>query len=259
MPSWGMVNPTLTAVVVAHNEAARLPACLETLRFADAIIVLLDKTTDNSAVIAAAVGATVLTGSYEREGDRRNTALAAVTTDWILEVDADERVSPELANEIRAAIRHPATAGFKLRVDNFIGDRLVKHGWGGSFGKHTSLCLFRRGTKHWGNQRLHPKVTFTGMLGGILDNPLQHYVDDSLSDTIARLNRYTTARAQDIREHQDGGTLAGAIRRLFSRFWKCYVGRQGYREGVYGLVIALAAGLYPLLSYCKAHSDDKLK
>jgi hypothetical protein len=79
-----------------------------------------------------------------------------------------------------------------------------------------------------------------------------HYVDRDISDMIGRLDRYTTARAADLRASGDIGTFGNNLRRLFSRFFKCFVGRKGYREGYYGFLIALFAGLFPLLSWLKA-------
>ena len=84
-----------------------------------------------------------------------------------------------------------------------------------------------------------------------------HYVDRDISDMIARLDRYTTARARDLRASGDIGSFGHNIRRIFSRFWKCYVRRRGYREGQYGFLIALMAGLYPILSYLKASLEEK--
>jgi len=84
-----------------------------------------------------------------------------------------------------------------------------------------------------------------------------HYVDRNISDMIRRLDRYTTARAADLRAAGDIGRFSSNIRRIFSRFYKCYVGRKGYREGPYGFLIALFAGLYPILSYLKARLEDE--
>ena len=86
---------------------------------------------------------------------------------------------------------------------------------------------------------------------------MDHYVDRDISDMIARLDRYTTARARDLRESGDIGSLGHNIRRIFSRFYKCFVARKGYREGVWGFLIALFAGLYPILSYLKARLEDE--
>jgi hypothetical protein len=83
-----------------------------------------------------------------------------------------------------------------------------------------------------------------------------HYVDKNISDMLRRLDRYTTARAADLRDNGDIGNLGANIRRIFSRFWKCYISRRGYREGAYGFLIALMASLYPILSYLKARYED---
>ena len=90
----------------------------------------------------------------------------------------------------------------------------------------------------------------------MLENRLEHYVDRNISDMIRRLDSYSTARARDLREAGDPGRFASDLRRLFSRFFKCYVLRRGYREGGYGFLIALFAGLYPLLSHLKARLED---
>ena len=92
---------------------------------------------------------------------------------------------------------------------------------------------------------------------GRLTQRIVHYVDRNISDMIMRLDRYTTVRAQDLRASGDIGSFAHNIRRIFSRFYKCYVGRKGYREGKYGFLIALFAGLYPILSYLKANLEDR--
>ena len=84
-----------------------------------------------------------------------------------------------------------------------------------------------------------------------------HLVDRDISDMLHRLDRYTTARALDLRDSGDIGTLPANTRRIFSRFWKCYVARKGYREGPWGLLIALMAGLYPILSHLKARLEQE--
>jgi hypothetical protein len=83
-----------------------------------------------------------------------------------------------------------------------------------------------------------------------------HYVDRDISDMLRRLDSYTSANARDLRASGNIGTLGHNIRRIFSRFWKCYVSRKGYREGHYGFLIALMAGLYPILSYMKARLEQ---
>jgi hypothetical protein len=132
----------------------------------------------------------------------------------------------------------------------------VRWGWGASYGKAAYPGLFRKGAKTWGDQRVHPRLEWSGRKGRMLENRIEHYVDRDISDMIRRLDAYSSARARDLRESGEVGTLTPNLRRLFSRFFKCYVMRKGYREGGHGLLVALFAGLYPLLSHLKARLED---
>lgn len=247
-----MSAPVLSALVVAHNEEQRIAACLDCLRFADEIVVALDRCTDGTEAIARRYTDRILNGAWENEGDRRNAGIDFCRGRWILEVDADERVPAELAREIAEAARTSPSAYHDIAVDNYIGDRLVRYGWGASFGRSAYAGLFRKGAKLWGRERVHPKLQFKGAKGARLGTPIRHFVDRDISDMLRRLDRYTTLRAIDLRASGDAGSFARNVRRIFSRFWKCYVARKGYREGAYGFLIALCAGLYPILSYLKA-------
>ena len=249
-----MNAPRLSALVVAHNEERQLADCLEALRFADELVIVLDRCTDRSREIAAHYAQKLVEGAWEIEGPRRNAGIDACTGDWILEVDADERVPPALAREIRQAIANAPPGYFLIPYDNYIGTRLVRYGWGASWGVSATSRLFSKGAKRWGPQRIHPKLELHG-LRRRLNTPMVHYVDRNISDMLRRLDRYTTARAQDLRESGDIGTFSLNLRRIFSRFWKCYVARKGYREGPYGFLIALMAALYPILSYLKARLE----
>jgi len=249
-------QPRLSALVVAHDEERNLPDCLAALRFADEIVVVLDRCSDGSKAIALAQGAKIVEGAWPLEGDRRNTGIAACGGDWIVEVDADERVSEALGREIRETIGGASPGHFLIPFDNYVGKRLVRYGWGASWGVSAAPRLFSKGAKRWGNQRIHPSLELRGEKR-FLASPMIHYVDRNLSDMILRLDRYTTARARDLREAGIPETLGKNVSRLFSRFWKCYVARKGYREGLWGVAIALFAALYPILSYLKARLEDE--
>lgn len=132
----------------------------------------------------------------------------------------------------------------------------MRRGWGG-FGKAACPGLFRRGIIHWGARRVYPAVTFDGARGLMLMARVRHYIDLGISDMICRLDRYSSARARDLRDSGEIGSLAGNVRRLFSRFFKCQVRRKGYREDGLGLLIALCAGLYPLLPHLKARYETE--
>ena len=126
--------PKLSALVVAHNEGEQLTECLERLSFADELVVVLDKCTDDSDTIASLFADRIVEGSWDIEGDRRNTGLDSCDGDWILEVDADERVSPELADEIREALKSEYYNYYLIPFDNYVGDTRVRYGWGAAWG-----------------------------------------------------------------------------------------------------------------------------
>jgi glycosyltransferase involved in cell wall biosynthesis len=251
-----MTAPRLCALVVARNEQERLPDCLASVAFADEVVVVLDRSTDASAEIARAAGARVIEGAWELEGERRNTGIAACTGDWILEVDADERVNEPLARAIRATIATSAHAWHQVPVDNYVGDRLIRYGWAGSFGTTSVPRLFRRGAKRWRAQRVHPGLDWTGDEGPkITEGALVHLVDRDISDMLRRLDKYSSAKAADLIASGRIGSLASNLRRFFSRGFKSYVSRKGYREGGWGVLLALCTGAFPLLSYLKARLE----
>jgi len=254
--------PFLSALMCVRNAEDELAECLASLAFADEIVVVLDRSSDRSKEIAEAAGARIVEGAFPLEGTRRNRAIAEARGPWLLEVDADERVPPALAEEIRATIATTDADRHLVPIDNYVGERLVRYGWGASFGTSRVPRLFRKGTKRWGDQRVHPRLEMTGKAGPMLQHALVHHVDRDISAMLNRLDRYSSARAADLREAgirtaPGGETLSRNIWRIPSRFYKCYVRRKGYKEGGMGLLIALLASLYPFISYLKATLEDE--
>lgn len=250
-------TPRLAALVVVHNEEERLPSCLGSVAFCDEIVVVLDRCIDRSKDIAQAVGARIVEGAWPLEGPRRRVGVEIAQSEWILLVDADEIITHELAKEIREVINTSDCDTHPIPFDNYIGKRLVRYGWGGSFGVGSRRSLFRRGVVDWRDERVHPSLIWKEdiKVGKKLINRTQHFVDEDISDLLRRLDRYSTLRAQDLYESGNIGSSFHAYRRVLSRFWKCYVQRKGYREGGLGFLIALCAALFPLLSYLKARYD----
>jgi glycosyltransferase involved in cell wall biosynthesis len=250
IPAVVQQNPSLSALVVARNEARQLGDCLASLAFADEIVVVLDRSSDESAAIARRLGARLIEGEWEREGPRRMAGIEACRGHWILEVDADERATPALAAEIRAMIATAPGGSFLVPMANHVGAHYVRYGWGAYNGVAAKASLFRKGDKFWGEGRVHPKIQLSGPRGRLRET-LTHYVDEDLSDMVRRLNRYTDLAAADALEAGARPRLRDALRRVFSRGWKSYVARRGYREGPYGIALAVFSALYPLLIYLK--------
>ena len=249
----------LSALVVAHNEERQLEDCLATLAFADEIVVVLDKCSDGTKPIAERLAHVTVEGAWPIEGDRRNAGLDACTGDWILEIDADEIVTDALRDEIRATVQAADADIYNVPIHNYVGGRLVLHGWGGKFGANGRPTLFRKGVKRWGMERVHPDLLVNGRQGPDLTNPIIHHVDRNLSDMIRRFDSYTSKRALDLIDGNEIGSFPNMVRKIFSRFWKSYVARKGYREGGYGIAISLFAALYPVVSHLKAREilDDR--
>ncbi|HCK18510.1 MAG TPA: glycosyl transferase [Thalassospira sp.] len=250
-------KPRISVVICAHNEEERLPSCLEKVTFADEIVVICDKCTDKTEDIAKGFGAKTVVGSWDIEGDRRNRAIAEASGDWIFELDADEHINAELAAAIPEAVLSDKFDSYLIPVDNYVGKRLVRYGWGASFGTSAVWRLYRKGCKNWGDERVHPSFELTGQKGPRLDGALVHFVDRNISDMIRRFDSYTSARAADLRATGKIGSFAHNFRRIISRFWRCFVSRKGYKEGGLGFLIALLAALFPMVSYLKARYDDE--
>ncbi len=252
----------LSALLVIHNEEKRIRDCLEGVKFCDEIVVVLDRCTDGSKDIVLEYTDRIVEGGWPVEGDRRNVGNDACLGTWILEIDADERIPAELAVEIRETVERADADYYLIPVDNYIGDNLVRYGWGAQFGTASVSRLCRRGIKSWGLERVHPKLHWKeGAKRGVkLNHRLVHYVDDNISDMIRRFDSYSTARAKDLVDSGEIGTMPHNVRRIFSRFWRCFIGRKGYREGGYGFLIATFAALYPVVSHIKAkYESEQLK
>ena len=248
----------ISALVVARNEAERLPACLASLEPADEIVVVLDRTNDESLAIAWKRAHRVIEGAWPLEGDRRNAGIDACTGDWVLEVDADERVPPALWAEIRRVAEASTHAFHRVRIDNHVGERLIRHGWAGSFGTTLKPVLFRRGAKRWRAQRVHPGLDWTGTEGErITAHGIHHALDRDISDMLRRLDRYSAAKAADLLAEGRIGSLPDNMRRFVSRFVKSYVARGGWREGGWGVLLAFCTGMFPLLAHLKARLEPE--
>ena len=252
-----MSTQSISALIVARNEEHQIAACLDGLAFADEIVLVLDRCTDGTGQVAASYGVKLVEGAWPIEGDRRNAGIAACHGPWIVEVDADERISAALAEEMRQAVAAGQGDIFNVPIHNYVGGRWIRHGWGGLFGTNGRPTLFRKGIKTWGRERVHPHLHVTGRQGPDLKNGIVHHIDRNISDMVLRFDRYTSERAADLRERREFRSFPNLVRKIFSRFGKCYLMRRGYKEGGYGVLIALFAALYPVVSQLKAQLEEE--
>jgi len=243
----------ISAVIVAHNEENNLEKCLQSLDFADEIVVVLDKCSDNSEAIVKKFTNKIISGSWNIEGARRNVALKSASFEWILEIDADERISKELAKEIKREIENSEPCGFYIPIANYIGKRWVKYGWLRTLGVLKRQTLTYRGLKKYHEDKeIHP--TFDGNFKiKSLQNPIIHLVDEDISDLLSRFNRYTKWKANDmIAKNKIKGGVFYLLFAFKIRFFKSFIIKKGYKEKGLGLLIAMLCALYPVVSYLKA-------
>ncbi len=241
----------LSVLLVVNNEEKQIEDCLKTVSFADEIIIILDKCTDKSKIISKKFTKKIFSGDWPIEGNRRNYGISKCSKDWILEIDADERVSIKLRNEVKKIIKSSAHDWHKIGVNNYLDNKVINYGWGAYFGKSAYAGLFKKGKKIWGNQSVHPEIKLLGKEGKRLKNKLDHFYCKNIEDLFVKLDSYSSARAFDLKKSKKKETLFRNIRRIFSRFWKCFVLRKGYKEREIGFIIAIVASIYPLISYLK--------
>ncbi|GAB7522604.1 glycosyltransferase family 2 protein [Paraburkholderia sp. 2C] len=230
-------RPSLGVALIALNSAARLKQCLEAVAFADEIVVIDGGSTDGTAAIAAAHGARVI---VEREwpgfGPQKNRALAALSTDWILSIDTDEVVTPELAASIRTAIEAPRADVYALdRLSNFCGHWMRHSGWYPDWVPR----LFKRGAARFSDDLVHERLVFESPAAN-LTGKLLHYSYDDFETVLHKLNAYSSAGARQRFKAGAQGGLASALGHGFWTFVRSYLLKRGFLDGRAGLIIAIS-------------------
>ncbi|MBI4708396.1 MAG: glycosyltransferase family 2 protein [Candidatus Omnitrophica bacterium] len=238
----------LSVVVLAKNEAGRIAKCLESALWADEIIVVDDESTDKTQEVVRKFTDRIFVRKMDVEGRHRNWAYAQARNQWVLSLDADEIITPELRDEIIFELKNnPKENGFTIPRRNFIGEYWVKYGgWYPS----PQLRLFRKDKFRYEEVAVHPRA-FMDDPCGHLKSDLIHYSFRNLEDMFAKLNRQTTWEAQKWFDQNKPMRLGRFLYRTIDRFMRTYVGRKGYKDGFIGFVVAFNSGMYQFLSYLK--------
>lgn len=240
----------LTVVVITKNEAQRIRECLRSVSgLASEIVVLDDDSTDATVSIAREFTDKVFRRTMDIEGRHRNYAYSLAQNTWILSLDADERATPELRDEITQLLNgNPDCNGYTIPRKNFMGHTWVRYG-----GMYPSaqLRLFRKGQFRYDEQaEVHPQAYMQDPRGA-LKNDLLHYTYQDFTDAIAKLDRQTDLEAKKwFREKRKVGVLQ-TLRKMVDRFWRAYFSKRGYKDGVIGLFLAVNSGMYQFLSFAK--------
>ena len=237
----------LSVVLITQNAAGQLADCLASVAFADEVVVVDAGSTDGTAALAERYGARVVTKEWLGFGRQKRFAVEQAANDWVLCLDADERVSPELAASLVRVLEAPASPVYRMaRRNRFLG-RWLRHGEGYP---DWSARLFDRRQARWSDDVVHEKLLYA-VSPGTLEGDLLHESAEDLGRYLEKQNRYTTLAAQELHRQ---GRRAGIAEFAFSplvRFIKFYVLRLGFLDGLPGLVHIAIGCMSSSMKYAK--------
>ena len=233
----------LSVIVITKNEEHSIRDCLGSIVWADEIIVVDSGSIDNTVAISREYTDKVFVTDWPGFGEQKNRALEMATCDWVLSLDADERVTPKLQAEIQKAIAYPNNnVAFKMpRLSNYCGRYMRHSGWWPDY----IIRLFQRGKAHFTNDLVHEHLVVNGDIEK-LSNPLLHNSFDNLEDVLDKVNSYSSAGARMMHQKQKKATLVSAIFHGMWAFVHTYILRAGFLDGREGLMLAIsnAEGTY---------------
>ena len=239
---------SLSVIIITKNEAAHIGACIDSVDFADEIIVVDSGSTDGTREIAQARGARVtLTSDWPGFGPQKNRALDLARCEWVLSIDADERVTAELAQAVQRAMASPAADAYRIARLSRFGDRWIRHsGWWPDY----VIRLFRRGTARFKDVPVHESVLAEGAVS-TLDGHFLHYPYADLESFIAKINHYSSVAAGMMHARGKRTTALGAWGHAAWTFIRIYVLRRGFLDGREGFILACMAAAGSYFRYTK--------
>lgn len=242
----------ISAVIITLNEADKIHACLQSVQFCDEILVVDCGSTDRTVALCEQHGARVVQQTWLGFGAQKRFAVEQAAHDWVLCLDADEYLSAELQENIQRALETPTSGAYKLtRCNRFMG-RWLRHGEG-----YPDYCLrlFDRREAQWSLDRVHEKVVTTAAISFVRGD-LLHESETTLEQYLVKQNRYTSLQAEELIERGKRVTLVKLAFSPLVRFFKFYVVRQGFRDGLPGLVHIAIGCFNSFTKYAKVWSHN---
>jgi glycosyltransferase involved in cell wall biosynthesis len=243
----GSTRAPLSVIIPCFNEEAMIGDCLASVAFADEILVVDSFSTDRTVEIACRSTPRVLQHEFWSHGAQNNWAIPQAKHDWVLIVDADERVTPELASEVTRLLAAPDCDGYWIRRRNFFLGRELRHGSGS---KDSVLRLFRRDKGRYQEKHVHSQVELNGR-GGSCRGTLLHYSYQSLDDFTRKGHRFTRGGALSALEQGTHSSAGGMLIHALGRFLKSYLLKRGFLDGTEGLIYAFMEADHTFLKYAK--------
>ncbi len=237
----------VSVVIVTKNEEINIEDALKSVSDAKEIIVVDSFSADRTVEICRQYTGKVYQHEWQGFARQKQTAVDYAVGPWVLILDADERVTPELKTEIIGTISNTNCNGFYMPRENYFIGQWIKHsGWW----PDNTLRLFKKDKGHLEPREVHEKVVVQGSLG-YLKNPLKHYTYHSVSDFVERMERYSTLAAKEIRKNSGRAGLFSLSIKPIATFMKMYVLRLGLLDGTRGLMLAILYSYYTFLKYAK--------
>ncbi|MGH7821524.1 MAG: glycosyltransferase family 2 protein [Candidatus Binatia bacterium] len=247
----------VSAIIVCFNEEANIRDCLESVRWADEIVVVDSHSTDRTLDVVSEYTDRIFVREWPGYREQKQFALDQARCEWVINIDADERVSPELRAEIRneLSVGDPGVDGFYIpRLVYYLGRWWRRGGWYPDF----RLRLFRRDRAVWGGINPHEKVIVDGRTRRLSGN-LLHFTYADVSEHLLTVNRLTDISAAEVVKRPGGLGAASLVLRPAWRFFRSLVIDRGALEGWPGFFVSATAGFYVFLKYAKAREMASMK
>ncbi|MBW1917282.1 MAG: glycosyltransferase family 2 protein [Deltaproteobacteria bacterium] len=238
----------LTVTIITLNEEANIVACLESVRWAEEIVVVDSQSSDRTVELARAFTDRIFVVPWQGFAWNKNLALDQARMEWVFSLDADERVTPALREEIQEHVRADGPLeGYRVARKNFFCGQWIKHlGWYPDY----TIRLFRRGQGHFVDREVHEGVAVDGRVG-TLQHPLEHYTYDNLSDFVQRMDRYSLLAARELVKQGKRPCWGELLWRPWLTFVNLYFLKKGFLEGRAGYTLAVLYSVYNFLKYAK--------
>ncbi|ATX79588.1 Glycosyltransferase involved in cell wall bisynthesis [Mariprofundus aestuarium] len=245
----------ISVTIIACNEEKRIGECLNSVQWADDIVVVDSGSSDKTVAIAEAHGARVIHHTWPGYGAQKQFATSQARYDWILNLDADEHVTDQLATSIRNTFQNlpESIIAFECNFEHFLMGRWLRHG---EAYPDPHIRLFNRQAGDWNSRQIHEHIEISGSTGK-LEGSIRHKTVESLAEYIEKINRYTELQAEIIVESGKQVTFSQLFFRSLWRFLRGYIFRLGFLDGIAGLTHSMTSTLTSYLKYAKAYELQK--
>ncbi|MBF0558581.1 MAG: glycosyltransferase family 2 protein [Nitrospirae bacterium] len=244
----------VSVVVVAKNEENNLEDALQSVKGFSEIIIVDDFSTDNTLSIARKFTTNIFQVQWQGYARQKQTGIDKASMPWVLVLDADERVTAPLADEISAAVGNGKYNAYYIPRKNFFLGRWIRHGgWWPDY----TLRLFRKDSARMEQREVHEKIIASGGTGHC-KNPLEHYTYRSISDYIKKMDVYSTLAAKELSKNGRVFSFYQLVLKPPFTFLRMFLLQQGFRDGFYGFALAALYSFYTFLKYLKLREIQKL-